>query len=74
MIIQAGVGLANFPKLLFHYFRMVGLVFKWMMDRVASQNPSTTLKSHLSTVVRPNLSPAAPLNGMNTLLYCFAAM
>lgn len=74
LIIQAGVGLANFPRLLVHYLRLFVLVFKWILGRIAARSSPTTLKSCLGAVSRPNLLPVAPLNGTNTLLYSFTAM
>lgn len=74
LILQAGVGLANGPRLIVFYLRLTGKILLWIPTRIASRVDSPTLKTILSNVRRPNLSPISPLNGTNSLLYCFTAM
>lgn len=74
LLLQAGVGLSNCPRLVAYYLRLIVLALKWMTSRVVSRGDSQALKTRLSTVLRPTLSSNAPLNGANSLLYCLTAM
>lgn len=74
LILQAGVGLVNCPKLVVYYLRLIVLFFKWIVDNIVSRRDLPSLRTFLGAARRPNLSPTAPLNGANSLLYCFTAM
>ena len=71
LLLQAGVGLTNCPRLISHYLRQVQLLLEWIGGRIMLRRNLPPLSSYLGT--RPVLE-LAPANGTNTLLYCFVAL
>lgn len=74
LILQVAVGLGNLPRLIEYYARQAILLFKYIASRILARTDLPPLSSMLRSIQRPNLSATVPLDGANSLLYCFTAL